>query len=80
MLELRGATYRHPIRRPTRLRPWARAPGPGIRGNDLSIEGGIILGLGGPNGAGKSTLLQVLASLLPLESGRVILRDAQTDL
>jgi ABC-2 type transport system ATP-binding protein len=80
MLELRGATYRHPIRRPTRLRPWARAPGPGIRGIDLSIEGGIILGLVGPNGAGKTTLLQVLASLLPLESGRVILRDAQTDL
>ena len=69
MLELRSATFRYPVRRPRRFRPWATGPGPGIRGIDLTLTNGTILGLVGPNGAGKSTLLQVMANLLPLEDG-----------
>jgi len=71
MLELRSATFRYPVRRPRRFRPWATVLGPGIRGIDLTISGGKILGLVGPNGAGKSTLLQVMANLLPLEEGNL---------
>ncbi len=69
MLELRPATFRYPVRRPRRFRPWATIAGPGIRGIDLKLSSGKILGLVGPNGAGKSTLLQVMANLLPLEDG-----------
>ena len=78
MLELRAATFRYPVRRPRRFRPWATAPGPGIRGIDLSLSSGTILGLVGPNGAGKSTLMQVMASILPLEDGSLSVEGATT--
>lgn len=39
---------------------------------DLSIEEGEIYGILGPNGAGKSTLIGVIASLLKLNSGKVL--------
>lgn len=39
---------------------------------DLSIEEGEIYGVLGPNGAGKSTLIGVIASLLKLNSGKVL--------
>jgi len=78
MLELRAATYRYPVRRPRRFRPWATAPGPGIRGIDLSLSSGTILGLVGPNGAGKSTLMQIMASILPLEDGSLSVEGATT--
>ena len=78
MLELRDATYRYPVRSPRRFRPWATRPGPGIRGIDLALSGGSILGLVGPNGAGKSTLLQVMANVLPLEAGELIVEGATT--
>ena len=71
MLKLESATFRYPIRSGRRLRPWSTRPGPGIRGIDLELDAGKILGLVGPNGAGKSTLLQVVAGLLPLESGSI---------
>ena len=64
MLELRSATFRYPVRRPRRFRPWATSLGHGIRGIDLKLSEGSILGLVGPNGAGKSTLLRVMACLL----------------
>ena len=78
MLKLRSATFRYPVRRPRRFRPWATRPGPGIRGIDLTLTGGSILGLVGPNGAGKSTLLQVMANLLPLEAGKLSVEGAST--
>jgi len=76
MLELRAATFRYPVSRPRRFRPWATAPGPGIRGIDLSLSSGTILGLVGPNGAGKSTLMQIMASILPLEDGSLSVEGA----
>ena len=78
MLELRSATFRYPIRRPRRFRPWATAPGPGIHGIDLTLTNGTILGLVGPNGAGKSTLLQVMANLLSLEDGTLSVEGASS--
>ena len=78
MLELNCATYRYSVRRPQRFRPWATTKGPGIRGIDLTISEGRILGLVGPNGAGKSTLLQVMANLLPLEDGTLSVANTTT--
>jgi ABC-2 type transport system ATP-binding protein len=40
-----------------------------LRGVDLSVERGTIVGLLGPNGAGKTTLVRVLATLLPPDAG-----------
>ena len=71
MLKLEDATFRYPVRTPRLLRPWAARPGPGIRGVNLELIPGKILGLVGPNGAGKSTLLHVIAGLLPLEEGSI---------
>ena len=78
MLELRSATFRYPVRRPQRFRPWATSLGPGIRGIDLTLSKGSILGLVGPNGAGKATLLRVMANLLPLEDGQLSVENAST--
>ena len=76
MLELHSATFRYPVRRPRRFRPWATAPGPGIHGINLNLNGGSIVGLVGPNGAGKSTLLKVMANLLSLEDGTLSVEGA----
>jgi len=78
MLELKSATFRYPVRRPRRFRPWATIPGPGIRDVNLNLTSGTILGLVGPNGAGKSTLLQVMSNLLPLEDGELNVEGAST--
>ncbi|DAC61836.1 MAG TPA: ATP-binding cassette domain-containing protein, partial [Candidatus Poseidoniales archaeon] len=61
MLNLVDATFRYPVRTPRLFRPWSARPGPGIRGINLELISGKILGLVGPNGAGKSTLLHVIA-------------------
>ncbi|HZC06285.1 MAG TPA: ABC transporter ATP-binding protein [Ktedonobacterales bacterium] len=42
---------------------------PVLRGIDLAIKPGAILGLLGPNGAGKTTLIKILAGLLRPDSG-----------
>ena len=46
-----------------------------LRGLDLRVERGQLLGLIGPNGAGKSTLLRTLVGLVPRTGGDVRLFD-----
>jgi len=41
-----------------------------VAGVDLAIEPGEVFGVLGPNGAGKTTTLSMLATLLPIDSGR----------
>jgi ABC-2 type transport system ATP-binding protein len=40
-----------------------------VDGIDLAVAEGEIFGVLGPNGAGKTTMLQMLATLLPIDSG-----------
>ncbi|MBN1270034.1 MAG: ABC transporter ATP-binding protein [Kiritimatiellae bacterium] len=42
-----------------------------LRGVDLDLQEGEILGLVGPNGAGKSTLLRIIATLITPDAGTV---------
>ena len=42
-----------------------------LRGLDLEVEQGEMLGLVGPNGSGKSTLLSIIAGVLPPQRGKV---------
>jgi iron complex transport system ATP-binding protein len=44
---------------------------------DLEVASGELVGLIGPNGAGKSTLLDVLAGLVPADSGSVVLDNRE---
>ena len=43
---------------------------PAVRGLDLEVGEGELVGLIGPNGAGKSTTLHAVMGLVPAESGR----------
>lgn len=49
------------------------APVPALRGVDLEIHGGRIMGLLGPGGSGKTTLAQHLNGLLRPATGQVLL-------
>lgn len=44
---------------------------PAIKGVNLNIESGHVIGIIGPNGAGKSTLLKGILGLLPFDTGEV---------
>lgn len=46
-----------------------------LEGCNFFLREGEIVGIIGPNGAGKSTLLKALFGLIPVRSGRVLLRD-----
>jgi len=45
-----------------------------LRGVNLTLEQGELVGIIGPNGAGKSTLVKAIFGLLGVRSGRVVLR------
>jgi iron complex transport system ATP-binding protein len=49
---------------------------PILRGIEIAVEGGEVVGLVGPNGAGKSTLLRAMAGELAPSAGRVIFDGA----
>ncbi|GAA3854705.1 ABC transporter ATP-binding protein [Streptomyces sedi] len=49
--------------------PTKKGPVEAVRGIDLTVEQGEILGFLGPNGAGKSTTLRMLTTLLPPTRG-----------
>ena len=51
-----------------------------LRGADLTIRRGEIVGLLGDNGAGKSTLIKVLAGAVPYTSGSIRIRGETVDL
>ena len=45
-----------------------------LHGSNLVVADGELVGIIGPNGAGKSTLLKAMFGLVPVRSGRVLLR------
>lgn len=51
-----------------------------LRGVDLEVERGSVIGIMGPNASGKSTLLRIVAGILQPESGtvRIMGRDPST--
>ncbi len=50
-----------------------------IRGIDLQVKKGTIVGLLGPNGSGKSTLLKMMAGLIYPTSGTILVAGRKPD-
>jgi ABC-2 type transport system ATP-binding protein len=52
-----------------------------LNGIDLTVEAGTVFALLGPNGAGKTTIVQILSTLVPADSGTVVVagHDVATD-
>ena len=48
---------------------------PALEGVTLSVPHGAQVAIVGPNGAGKSTLFKALVGLLPVRTGKIVLRD-----
>ena len=46
-----------------------------VKGLDLRLAPGEVVGLLGPNGAGKSTLMRTIAALQEADSGTIMLGD-----
>ncbi|MGX7348958.1 ABC transporter ATP-binding protein [Dolosicoccus paucivorans] len=51
----------------------------GLRDIQFEIQKGELVSIVGTNGAGKSTLLNILAGMLPADSGRIYLADERID-
>jgi simple sugar transport system ATP-binding protein len=51
-----------------------------LRGVDLTVPPGRVMGLIGDNGAGKSTLIKILSGAEQPDSGEILLRGARTTL
>jgi iron complex transport system ATP-binding protein len=47
-----------------------------IKGIDLQVYGGEILGILGPNGSGKSTLLKVMDGIIVPQEGEILIEDS----
>lgn len=52
---------------------------PAIKGVNLNIEPGSVIGIIGPNGAGKSTLLKGMLGLLPFDTGEIKIFGEEID-
>jgi ABC-type branched-subunit amino acid transport system ATPase component len=48
-----------------------------LNGLSCSIEAGETVGIIGPNGSGKTTLFNAISGLVPLNSGRIVLKDTE---
>lgn len=46
-----------------------------LKGINLKVNVGEILGILGPNGSGKSTLLKIMDGMLPSQEGKILFKD-----
>lgn len=48
-----------------------------LNGLSCSIQAGETVGIIGPNGSGKTTLFNAISGLVPLNAGRIVLKDTE---
>jgi iron complex transport system ATP-binding protein len=70
LVEFRGVGFAYAAAEARRARPFA------LRGLDLALGRGEILGVIGPNSAGKTTLIRLLTKVLEPVQGEIRLEDA----